>query len=141
LAPALALAAGLAVLSTPFPFGSWSDREDYPAMPPQTALSAPVPAPPQPSSSVPLAPLVASGSIGPPAETRPAGQGTAVAVTPGMIVQAQRDLTRLGHDPGGADGIVGPKTKMAIQAFQRRQRLTPAGILTADLADTLQTAR
>jgi peptidoglycan hydrolase-like protein with peptidoglycan-binding domain len=48
---------------------------------------------------------------------------------------------RLGHDPGGVDGIAGPKTKVAIQAFQRRQRLTPDGILTSDLVDTLQTAR
>lgn len=42
---------------------------------------------------------------------RPGARGTDVA-------QLQRVLALAGYDPGGADGILGPKTQAAIEAFQ-----------------------
>ncbi len=40
----------------------------------------------------------------------------------------QGALSRLGHDPGPADGKLGPKTKAAIVSFQSAKGLTPDGI-------------
>ena len=34
------------------------------------------------------------------------------------VAAVQRDLARLGYDPGPADGVAGPKTRAAIRAFQ-----------------------
>ena len=44
----------------------------------------------------------------------------------------QQDLTDLGFDPRGIDGIFGNATRTAIRAWQRRERLTRTGFLTAD---------
>ena len=34
------------------------------------------------------------------------------------VAALQRDLARLGYDPGPADGVAGPRTRAAVQAFQ-----------------------
>lgn len=52
----------------------------------------------------------------------------------------QRALAQLGFDPGPIDGIVGPRTKAAIQAFQRSAGLTPDGIV-GPLTQTALVAR
>lgn len=41
----------------------------------------------------------------------------------------QRDLTLLGFEPRGIDGIFGPATRAAIRAWQRHHRLEPHGYL------------
>lgn len=44
------------------------------------------------------------------------------------VAGIQRRLRSLGYDPGSADGIVGPKTRLAIRQFQRdRGEVSPAG--------------
>lgn len=52
----------------------------------------------------------------------------------------QRDLQRLGYDPGTADGVIGPRTQKAIQLFQQANGLDPDGFLTPALAEVLRTA-
>ncbi|MBT0780302.1 peptidoglycan-binding protein [Paracoccus sp. pheM1] len=42
----------------------------------------------------------------------------------------QRQLSRLGRQPGPADGVFGPRTRLAIAAWQRANGLTATGHLT-----------
>jgi conjugal transfer/entry exclusion protein len=49
---------------------------------------------------------------------------------PGVSVQdVQKALVNAGFDPGPVDGQWGKKTKAAIKEFQRKNRLTPDGIV------------
>ncbi len=41
--------------------------------------------------------------------------------------ELQEALSRLGYDPGGLDGVVGPNTRRAIRAFQSATGRTPDG--------------
>jgi len=54
------------------------------------------------------------------------------------LIQSQ--LTSLGYTPGPADGIVGPKTRAAISAFQSREGLTVTGKVSDKLEAALRTA-
>ena len=47
--------------------------------------------------------------------------------------EIQEALTALGYEPGPIDSIYGPKTKRAIQAFERAAGLTPAGVATTEV--------
>lgn len=53
------------------------------------------------------------------------------------ILQAQALLQKLGFDPGAADGSMGPKTRAAIEAFQRSANLPVTGTVDADLIKAL----
>jgi N-acetyl-anhydromuramyl-L-alanine amidase AmpD len=46
-----------------------------------------------------------------------------------QVVQLQSALGLLGHDPGPADGIFGPRTAAAIRSFQRAAGLVVDGIV------------
>jgi hypothetical protein len=46
-----------------------------------------------------------------------------------QLQQAQEQLSRLGYDPGVADGVYGPRTRQALEAFQGAQGLSVTGIL------------
>lgn len=63
-------------------------------------------------------------TLAPPAEllrvTRPLMRGT-------RIEALQRELTRRGYHPGTVDGIYGPQTASAVQAFQADSSLVPDG--------------
>jgi peptidoglycan hydrolase-like protein with peptidoglycan-binding domain len=60
----------------------------------------------------------------PPAAARPsARQGSA------DITALQRVLASIGFNPGKLDGIMGPRTRRAIRAFQTRNRLKVDGIV------------
>ena len=56
-----------------------------------------------------------------------------VMLTPGdrgsEVRALQRTLVWLGYSPGAIDGIYGPKTKHALEAFQTRSKLAADGIL------------
>jgi len=52
-------------------------------------------------------------------------------------IGAQRALARLGHDPGGIDGVVGAGTRRALRAWQAANGRLADGYLTAPLADEL----
>src|SRR5215510_3706136 len=45
------------------------------------------------------------------------------------VTRLQKDLASLGFRPGKADGKFGPKTKAAVTAFQKVNKLTVDGIV------------
>ncbi len=56
------------------------------------------------------------------------------------MMDIQRLLARLGHDPGPIDGYLGSLTGRAIQGFQRERDLAPTGMVTDDLVAALYAA-
>ena len=54
--------------------------------------------------------------------------------------RTQVRLATLGYDPGQADGIVGPKTRAAIRAFQVREGLKVTGTVSPSLSNALEIA-
>lgn len=56
-----------------------------------------------------------------------------------MVAETQRLLTALGYQPGPADGMMGPKTRQAIQLFQKRSGLPANGKVNMDLIKALKT--
>lgn len=63
---------------------------------------------------------------------------TAPSLSPELIAAVQRALKRQDHDPGPVDGLMGPRTRDAIAAFQRTENLTATGEITFTLLDRLQ---
>ena len=51
---------------------------------------------------------------------------------------AQQDLAQLGFDPGAADGVIGGKTRHALQAWQKARGLPADGYLSIDLVQRLR---
>ena len=47
----------------------------------------------------------------------------------GEVSKLQTELTRLGFTPGIADGLFGPKTNLAVKAFQTAKKLASDGIV------------
>ena len=74
-----------------------------------------------------------TGSLSAPAPTRPAADETVRAV--------QQKLNELGYSAGPADGLIGPSTRSAIQAFQRDNGLVVDGKASAALLQILSNAR
>ncbi len=111
---------------------------------PAAALPAAPPAPPQRSQPAraaeaeqkfdPITQFLRSGSAPPAAPLAPATTAsTASASTtpdpgPRRVMAAQRALSKLGHKVE-ADGLSGPSTRAAIQAFEREARLPVTGEL------------
>ena len=56
------------------------------------------------------------------------------------VRQSQLYLAALGFEPGPADGLIGRRTRDAVQKFQRQAGLTPTGRITEELLLLLQTA-
>ncbi len=55
------------------------------------------------------------------------------------VRSAQRELKRQGYDVGDVDGVMGPKTKSAVEKFQSDKGLTQTGELDAETLRTLST--
>jgi len=53
-------------------------------------------------------------------------------------IGAQQDLARLGFDPGAPDGVVGGKTRHALQAWQKARGLVADGYLSIDMVQRLR---
>jgi membrane-bound lytic murein transglycosylase B len=58
----------------------------------------------------------------------------------GKIKEVQRLLADLGYPIGQADGIVGPKTRAAVKAFQRKEGLAGDGEVSEQLLAQLRRA-
>jgi S1-C subfamily serine protease len=59
---------------------------------------------------------------------RPGHAAPALApVEPASVAAAQRALAALGYAPGSADGVMGPRTRQALAAFQRDHGLPATG--------------
>ena len=50
---------------------------------------------------------------------------------------AQQDLARLGFDPGAPDGVIGGKTRHALQAWQKARGLPADGYLSIEMVQRL----
>ena len=50
---------------------------------------------------------------------------------------AQQDLARLGFDPGAPDGVIGGKTRHALQAWQKARGLPADGYLSVEMVQRL----
>lgn len=137
---ALAVTACVAGLTIPLR----GDRQAHtPLSPPSSiAVNSAVPAPPQPSASVPLVwTNVPAEPVWPmPPSLSPSEQPASFELTREMIAEMQRDLLRLGYDPGAVDGVIGSKTRKAIRLFQQANGLDPNGLLTTALAEALRSA-
>ena len=57
-----------------------------------------------------------------------------------QVAQAQAVLGQLGYDVGKIDGKYGPKTKKAVEAFQKNQKLTVDGKINDNLLKELKIA-
>jgi len=68
--------------------------------------------------------------------SRPWPAETPIALVDRMT--AQRALMALGHDTGGADGVVGLKTRAALRAWQKSRSLVADGYLSADMVRRLK---
>jgi membrane-bound lytic murein transglycosylase B len=53
--------------------------------------------------------------------------------------QAQRDLARLGFDPGAPDGVIGANSRAALRAWQKSRGLPADGYLSLAMVQRLQT--
>lgn len=62
------------------------------------------------------------------------------AIEDQLAERVQRALAALGYDPGPVDGVPGPATRAAIEAFQAHQGLTPDGRITYELVERLDAA-
>ncbi|RYF95723.1 MAG: lytic murein transglycosylase [Caulobacteraceae bacterium] len=52
-------------------------------------------------------------------------------------VLAQESLVKLGYDTGGVDGAIGPKTRVAIRAWQQANRIPADGYLTPQMIQSM----
>jgi rare lipoprotein A len=71
-------------------------------------------------------PFTVAGQPRGPGES-PAAQ--APALSPDQVKQAQEALKLEGLHPGAIDGVVGPRTRQALRAYQAREGLPPTGVL------------
>jgi peptidoglycan hydrolase-like protein with peptidoglycan-binding domain len=64
---------------------------------------------------------------------QPAAPGVQIAQFSSTVQELQRELNQLGYSAGPADGLIGARTREAIQAYQRDQNLLVDGQATPAL--------
>ncbi|MGK9235241.1 peptidoglycan-binding domain-containing protein, partial [Inquilinus limosus] len=96
-----------------------------PASPPRRGAAEPAAQPPQQTAAAP-------------ATAPPAGPGQPAGDA--QIREIQQLLTMMNYDAGPADGQLGSKTRNAIGAFQRRQKLPVTRRPSAELLEALRRA-
>lgn len=67
----------------------------------------------------------------------PTTAGAATPVSKSTTASAQRRLNELGFDAGAPDGVAGPKTRTAIERFQRANKIYATGKLDAQTLSAL----
>jgi len=60
-----------------------------------------------------------------------------VGETKTLVAKAQSLLNRLGYQPGPADGVIGPRTRDAVRAFQRKEGMPETGVIDPKLVTAL----
>ena len=65
----------------------------------------------------------------------------AAAPTRALVARVQVELGRMGYDPGPVDGMMGPKTRAAIRAFQTAKDSPVTGEVSDELLRELKKAR
>jgi hypothetical protein len=96
-----------------------------------------------PSSTTPSTPSTNYSS--PPSYSTPSAPATAYPADqlrgqtddPETVRDVQLGLTRLGYDPGPANGVMGPKTTAAIKSFQQQHGMANTGQPNSNLALSL----
>ena len=58
-----------------------------------------------------------------------------------LVARVQIALAAAGYYPGPADGIIGPRVRRAIRAFQTAQKIPVTGELSAELLRQIENAR
>ena len=53
------------------------------------------------------------------------------------VVETQQALKDKGFDPGESDGLMGPRTTVALTAYQKSEKLPATGAMDADTAAKL----
>jgi hypothetical protein len=107
------------------------------APPPAETARAPAPAEATPPASM-ATPVPAQAAAPAPAPgPQAATQAAAPAFDRAAVREVQRNLARLGFDPGLIDGTLGRGTRRAIRAYQGARGLDPNGELTPALATRL----
>jgi peptidoglycan hydrolase-like protein with peptidoglycan-binding domain len=76
-----------------------------------------------------------------PAETAEPPVVGSLSLSKDNISTAQEALTRLGYGTLKADGVLGPGTRRAIEAFQQMQGLPVTGQLEADTLRAIRDSR
>ncbi len=74
-----------------------------------------------------------------PADKSVARLGESDAEVRPLVQGIQRGLTRLGYDPGTADGRTGPKTRLAIARYQKDHKLLVDRRVSAELLRHIET--
>jgi hypothetical protein len=110
--------------------------EPSPTAQPQTAPLPPASAVPEPSSPPATPPANDIGTAAPPAPPLPDAT-TAVVLDRDGWRQVQSALRARGFDPGLIDGLLGPRTRSAIEQWQAANRFAPTGMLTVQQHATL----
>jgi hypothetical protein len=80
--------------------------------------------------------LLADRFAGAPGLVRPWPQEVPLPLVDRMT--AQRALIALGYDTGGADGVVGLKTRAALRTWQKARGVTADGYLSTDMVQRLR---
>jgi len=60
------------------------------------------------------------------------------ALSKAQRAELQTLLARAGYDVGTADGVIGPKTRAAVMAFQQRQGLAADGHVSGLVLERLK---
>lgn len=68
----------------------------------------------------------------------PAGPGALQLAYDAQVQRIQRGLNRLGYDAGPTDGLMGSRTRTAIEAYQRDHDLLVTGQASTSLADHIR---
>lgn len=72
-----------------------------------------------------------------PRRPAPSSQGQAMSSRQ-LVLEIQQSLRRLGYNPGPADGVAGPATGRAIQAYKRDQGLPQDNVINTSLLNHMR---
>lgn len=75
------------------------------------------------------------------ADPQPSAGSSETADRRQLVAETQERLNRLGYDAGPVDGLMGARTRRAIEAFERAQGLAPSGEPNDAVLAALRTAR